>query len=610
MSNGTNTYNYTQSNSGLVFISICIVGCVSAGKSTILNAFFSHNYSQCKIKRTTMMPSKFIETKNPGMIDSIDKINGNIKDTNDEIYKQTSAGKKLDLKEYGYELEFYVESMELNMGKKIPICIYDIPGLNDAKTKNTYYEYLKNNFHKFDIILFVVDIQSGLNTSDEIDILNFLSDNIIKHKVESKKNIAMLTVVNKADDMQLGLGDKLEVLGELGEMFEQTKTTITDVFNKKNIKNNLFGCIPICGLDAHLYRMIKKYKNVSILSSEHILRIGINDEGSKFRRYTPEIQREKVANIIMDNDFSESMIKLSGFSQIEDCINQYISANGNTMVSDNILRELRQLGEITLQNFINYAVSYVKIISKLIEFDQTKYNTGMTQLIKQINTLVYKKINTLQDPNEIKRFYDNEFVKALQTQMPLILQLKINNFVNLNVYPSYFVDRILELVIAEFTNNEVPLLSLKYFELFENIGNLKVEIIDLLLEALMSNPRGIKTFSNINFDERNLYGLLEKIKISGKFIAFLRFLLMNSYSGNVVTAENLIYCKMLFRKYGEIPMYEFIGQIMAEKKTYNTSSCKSYLNGITEAHMMANTFERYYISKCKEFGDFNNFINL
>ena len=35
-------------------INIAIVGCVSAGKSTIMNAMFCQDFSQCKIKRTTM----------------------------------------------------------------------------------------------------------------------------------------------------------------------------------------------------------------------------------------------------------------------------------------------------------------------------------------------------------------------------------------------------------------------------------------------------------------------------------------------------------------------------------------------------------------------------
>ena len=50
-------YDQTPTNN----INICIVGCVSAGKSTILNALFRQDFAQAKIKRTTMVPTVFVE---------------------------------------------------------------------------------------------------------------------------------------------------------------------------------------------------------------------------------------------------------------------------------------------------------------------------------------------------------------------------------------------------------------------------------------------------------------------------------------------------------------------------------------------------------------------
>jgi GTPase Era involved in 16S rRNA processing len=207
------------------YLNICLVGCVSAGKSTILNAFFGQDFAQCKIKRTTMIPNVFIESESKTMT-PYSEINEKIKTVNEQAYKDSSKlGGTLNLADYGNELKFEVEPMEVITGGNVKICMYDIPGLNDAKTKDVYYKYLKDNFHKFNIILFVVDIQSGLNTSDEIDIIDFLAENIHAQKTVGK-NIKLLTIVNKADDMQQMDDDSLEVLGELGEMFEQTNDTI------------------------------------------------------------------------------------------------------------------------------------------------------------------------------------------------------------------------------------------------------------------------------------------------------------------------------------------------------------------------------------------------
>ena len=80
-------------------INICIVGCVSTGKSTILNAFFGQDYAQCKIKRTTMIPNKFIETDYINEIESFEKINNKISSINKIIYEQTQNDKELNLNE-------------------------------------------------------------------------------------------------------------------------------------------------------------------------------------------------------------------------------------------------------------------------------------------------------------------------------------------------------------------------------------------------------------------------------------------------------------------------------------------------------------------------------
>ena len=472
-----------------------------------------------------------------------------------------------------------------------------------------YYKYLESNFHKFNIILFVVDIQSGLNTSDEIDILNFLAKNINKHKIKSNKNINMLTIVNKADDMQLSNIDKLEVLGEWGEMFEQTKNTIKQIFKKENIEASSVDCIPICGLDAHLYRMIKKYKDIKKLSREHILRIGINEEGSKFRRCSPDEQTDKVREIIKDNKFVESMIKLSGFSQIETCLNKFIGVKGNSMVVENILWELNSIPELTINILIPSLKRKIIVLSKLPTYDIAKYDEEMKKIIKQMNTLIYKRINTIDNPIKIKEYYDAEIIDKIISDN--IVAREISKFCNVSTYPSYFTDRILELVIKEFSEHAIPVSKLSYIKLFENIGNLKTEIIDLILEAIMSNPKGSETFifdNNAGF-ARDIIKILEKFKISSKFIEFLRFFLINIYSTKY-KPEELLAKRLLFRKYEEIPLYEFLGDLRTEKilTIDSNKQTKVYRQGITNDSNKENILELYYISKCRELNDNDNFI--
>lgn len=591
-------------------INICLVGCVSAGKSTILNAFFGRDYAQCKIKRTTMMPNKFVETNQTSKIDSVEKINKTISDVNAQIYAQTDRGTRpLRLEDYGNELTFYVEGMEMNIGNDIKICIYDIPGLNDARTKEIYYNYLKTNFFKFNIVLFVVDIQSGLNTSDEMDILKFLSDNISKHKIESNKNISLLCIVNKADDMQQN-GTKLEVLGELGEMFVQTHNTIKQEFETKRIQQNLLGCIPICGLDSHLYRMIKKYQDINKLSDENILRIGVNEEGSKFRKLTKLEQRRKVQEKIQDKTFVNDMIFLSGFGQIEQALNKYIGTNGSTMVMENLLYEYNKIPEMKDSNMVTNIKQRVNTLSGIIPYSNVKYEEEMKKVIKQINTIIYRKINLLTDPNEIKKFYDTNIKNVINQDKSI--KNKIKQFIDFDDYPNFFVDRILELVVMEFSEQQVTMTKFSYIELFENLGNLKTEIIDLILDSLMSNPRGTGTiiFENLSpIKIQNLIRIVDKTKISTKFVDFLRFFLANMYS-NITKPEELVVKLMIFNRYEEIPMRQFINDLRIEKKNIDTNKqIQMYSQGLGKNYTRENLFELYYIVKCREFGDNENFLS-
>jgi GTPase SAR1 family protein len=574
------------------FLNICLVGCVSAGKSTILNAFFGQDFAQCKIKRTTMIPNIFIESDTN--IDDYAEINNIIKDVNERAYNESSKpGGKLNLEDYDNELTFMVEPMEVITGGQVKICMYDIPGLNDARTKDVYYKYLKDNFHKFNIILFVVDIQSGLNTSDEIDIINFLADKIREQK-SINKNIKLLTIVNKADDMQIMTDGNLQVLGELGEMFEQTKDTVKQRLAHYGVEQELIGCIPICGLDAHLYRMINKYKDINKISREHILRIGINDEGSKFRRYTEVEQKNKVLDKIKDQNFVNEMIKMSGFYQIEECLNNFIGIRGCTMVSENILYEYRKTPDFKSNNIMQILTSKIYILNQLKYINPNTYSEEMKKLVKQLNTTIFKVINEMKDYINIKKYYD-DIIKQIKSNKQLSTLL--SGFFDFSIYPYYFVDKCLELVINEFTKQTINFTRFcNYIDFFSDIQKLDLEIIDVVLESIISNPRGSNTFNFTGFNEtltNDLIETFERIKTSEKFLFFLRFFLGNMYT-SYYDSNDLITKKLVFRTLSEIQMCEFINDLLSERKIKTSILLKEYCKSLNSTWQTEHPLEVYY----------------
>ena len=134
----------------------------------------------------------------------------------------------------------------------------------------------------------------------------------------------------------------------------------------------------------------------------------------------------------------------------------------------------------------------------------------------------------------------------------------------------------------------------------------------------MLNVRGTNTiiFDGVTETDR-IIKLFEKIKKSDNFIEFIRFFLTNMYT-NLLTSEGLITKKILFRTFGEIPMYEFINDLRIEKSCLDRSEkskintnkdYKMYCKGLGKDYEKENLLELYYITICREFGDDANFIN-
>ncbi len=549
-----NVYSYTPINN----INICIVGCVSAGKSTILNALFRQDFAQAKIKRTTMVPTVFVEVQDDDESACTQEyISSRIVEVNKEVIKLTEENKNLDLNKYQSSMIFPVYKLDVKISDNLLITLYDMPGLNDARTKDVYYRYLQENFYKFNIVIFVVDIYSGLNTSDEIDIVNFLTKNIKKTKSEENKNIHVLTVINKADDMQISDGE-LVITGELEEMYNQVVDTVQQSFEAKSISDNLIGFVPICGLDAHLYRMIQKFGPDYNLSNENILKIGTNDMGKKrFTMLKPQEQKDKVLSIINDTEFIDHMIRLSGFEKLEAMLNEFISANGSSLVIDNINYELKRTDSVNIDNLESSLIENINLFDMVKQIDENKYNEKMSWTVKSIHTQIYKLISATTKINYIIEYYNN-VIKTITTNE--LICSHIEKFWNFEQYPTYFVTRVVELINQDLSESIITFEKFKYFEILEQINYLNKETIENILDSIINNIRGVKTISlPVNFDtSKPILKIFEKIKIAGNFIQFIRFFIINQINSKTIDDSDIILKFMVYKHWNEIPLCSYL----------------------------------------------------
>jgi predicted GTPase len=182
-----------------------ITGPVSAGKSTLTNLLFVEQFSDMKIKRTTAVPQIYHEVGDINQVSDLKSILQKNRATNTDIMKKTeNPSYKLKLEDVK-EIEYCVPKLFdfLDLRKDVVLTIYDTPGLNDSRTKDVYYQYINNVFNKLNVIIFVLDINSAMNTSDENDILRMIITNIKSNKVKYNVDTKLVVLLNKCDDMSL-----------------------------------------------------------------------------------------------------------------------------------------------------------------------------------------------------------------------------------------------------------------------------------------------------------------------------------------------------------------------------------------------------------------------
>ncbi len=546
-------------------LNVCLVGCVSSGKSTILNTMFCEDLAQTKIKRTTMTPCIFIETEENST--SFDNINKKIAETNNKLIKQSESSSKPP-KESDYDpLLFSVGKINIDRCSKSKLLtIFDIPGLNDARTKNFYYNYLRKTFSIFNIVIFIVDINSGINTSDEVDILKFISEQTAIHKINKK--IHTLVVVNKADDMQEVRGDELEIIGELKEMFDQVDQTVREQYKQNNIEGQLIDIIPICALDAYLYRMIQTKGSDFKLKPEVVLKIGINEQGKKFSKLPVEQQNSEVKKIISDEEFINDMIKLSGYSKFVSKLNNFLTdETSSKLVIDNLMQrynKLTPLDNIIINNhdLLEHIYYYDDLLTKIKPNDESLYKQKVNELISEINTGIKYKIKQLTDINEILTYYD-EIKETLN-------QTFLKSYYDKPEYPEYVKSYVIDLIHKNFQNKN------HIFDITTQLSKLidikcSYESISQCIKTVIDNVYGLETINFYDYNPDILIKFLNKLKQLelAYFLPFIRFIILNLHKG-----ENNTQRYFLYKSYNELYISTFLG--------YTQNSISDYVYGLNK----------------------------
>lgn len=535
-------------------IRIAIMGGTSCGKSTFMNALFTKQYSDMKIKRTTMLPQVYIETDDPDKMQDMKEIYLKNKEENRKILE----GEIKLTKENCKQVPHLVPKIKgfIDIPDDVHLEVYDIPGLDDGETKPIYFDWINNNFHKFDIVFFIVDIQRALNTSDERDILNLIADNIAKHK---DLNIKLVTLVNKCDDMYyddkdcdtsyFSFGKKpakeqkdrvLLMDEEYTEMFDQIKKVLKKTAQEKQVKIGKYK-FPISAEDAFIYRMYNENHEAE-LDIKFANKFGINEHGrSRWNRMSNKHKQEFIKNYFSDINAGEFMERMNftGFNQVIDVIDKEI-LNRKRQLSI-LLGRFKQ--DINQQDFVNLGFNlddsnnkfiinkYKKFIERIQDIDIIYKADNIILVTTSLKKHIDKFIDFIQLNNSNKEDLDRldkykEILDNIQHQLDLdVLNVKINfetnqkfkktfdignknvtwSFIGLidkltksfsNLQNDYFKGQIYDMNSVVYENFPSNLIN-KFKEVKENGYKNMEELIDKAFENIKNYPKNTDNGPNI-----------------------------------------------------------------------------------------------------------------
>lgn len=402
-------------------INIGIIGCVSAGKTTLLNSLLLDNYSNMNIKRCTLVPHVYHEYYKKSQFKTAIEINKESSNKNEELLTKLEASSDYSLKQEDCtEIQFHIPKIKdlQFMKQTIDYTIYDIPGLNDGRTKQVYYDYLRSIFHKFDIILYVLDINSGLNTLDEMSVLKFLMNRA--HHYKEQKTIQIIPIINKCDDMSMDSG-KLKCKSGLMPNYDQIITTINEYKKKYCLEETVSEPIPLSLKYSYIYRMINSNPDFE-LSEQDKYSLGFYEMGKRFDRLGHQEQHDEIKRIVNNKKFIVEMIDLTGFNQLIATIKDILTVDNQYLfcyekINNSIESIMKTV--VSKDNIISLSQDFVANYKLNIRLNKIfdDYETNSIQ-IKSNLTKLYLNYKLTVDKKILNNIY--EMKNIMEKLMPII----------------------------------------------------------------------------------------------------------------------------------------------------------------------------------------------
>ena len=316
-------------------IRLAVIGYVSVGKTTVINALFGDEFGEVAMKRTTAVVNSFRLSSSAGnnviMTDSSKEENED--ESIEFVADRLSASATLqettvdnanfrnseDVKERSFEI-----SLDKPLHKMRPdtkLVIVDVPGINEAGTSSKYKDYVNCNWHSFDVVVLVMDARQGVNTEEQYNLLKLAKENLL-----NTKQVPLIVLNNKVDDPENEEQRSLlcEARRAVEELFgvsdrekalEATLKSLVKT-NKKSLRTQFFpSVVPISAMHAFVYRCGSRltFEDFCKMDSDFIDKIGKDSYGRQWRRYDKKKQLEMAFKAVSEEEQRQDGLEASNF---------------------------------------------------------------------------------------------------------------------------------------------------------------------------------------------------------------------------------------------------------------------------------------------------------
>jgi GTPase SAR1 family protein len=322
-----------------------IVGCVSAGKSTLLNAINIEQLSDTKRKRTTMLPQAYLETigKNTRERCDFESILNTNREANDAILNGQQELTPENCRAIYHKVPHLYDIVSLAEGMHLDI--FDVPGLDDANTEDIYFAYLDSQLPFLNVVLLVVDIENSFNTAAPVKIL----ERIARHaKNHPQKQLTVCVVANKCDSMQHvdlsaagGAGNgsnEVEcVEEELNESFEQALQTVDAKLG--DLKNVDYNLLRMSAEFSYLYRTLQRSEGFQFddpSDAKLLNKLGVHQFGQQWKCWDVAKKQEQI-EVFLTGTSTEEALKLSGWAAFHAYLNEAIDLNRQSEIARSVM---------------------------------------------------------------------------------------------------------------------------------------------------------------------------------------------------------------------------------------------------------------------------------